>query len=116
VAIDNGNVEDARVLVARGANVNLADAKGRTPLILAASKNMLSTAQLLVDHNADLELTDKKRHAALWYAVRARCVFHCPLPSSWWLAECRYGAHNPMVAPFSTTFQSGAGCQSHNVS
>ena len=43
------NADVATVLLQDGANPNLADLEGRTPLIIAASKGKTSTVQVLVD-------------------------------------------------------------------
>lgn len=47
-----------RFLLQRGANVNLADRSGRTPLHLAASKGYLDLILTLLDKGADVEARD----------------------------------------------------------
>ena len=68
-----GNVDEARRLIAFGADVNAqGDANGRnTPLILAmaAEKNRLALAHLLLDHGANVRLADKHGRTALHVAA-----------------------------------------------
>ena len=49
-----GKVSEAEVSVAKGANANVQDGKGRTPLILAASKGHTSVVAFLVANGAGL--------------------------------------------------------------
>jgi ankyrin repeat protein len=68
VAADD--VHDVRYLVERGADVNIRDPHGRTPLILAASSDLLplETIRLLVARGADLNAKSDTGMTALDYA------------------------------------------------
>jgi ankyrin repeat protein len=60
----------ARLLVARGAQLNSRDARGRTPLIIAVLANNMEVANVLLSAGADLEATDSERdHSALSWAA-----------------------------------------------
>lgn len=53
-AITGGNVHLLQALLQRGANPNVADADGNTPLHFAASFNDAQAIRLLLDYGADL--------------------------------------------------------------
>jgi hypothetical protein len=60
----------ARLLVARGAQLNAHDARGRTPLITAVLANNIEVADVLLGAGADLEPADSKRdHSPLSWAA-----------------------------------------------
>src|SRR5687767_5791849 len=65
-----GDVDDVRYVLAHGANVNVRDAHGRTPLILAASSDLLpvDTVRLLLERGADLHAKSDTGMTALDYA------------------------------------------------
>jgi len=65
-----GKISEAEVSVAKGANANVQDGKGRTPLILAASKGHTSVAAFLVANGADVNLKDNDRQSPLMYAAK----------------------------------------------
>jgi ankyrin repeat protein len=54
--------ELVRLLVRKGANVNVQDDQGRSPLMVAPS---VAIAQLLLQHKADLALLDKEGYSAV---------------------------------------------------
>ncbi len=64
------DVDDAKYVLARATNVNLRDAHGRTPIILAASSDLLplETVRLLVEREADLNARTDTGMTALDYA------------------------------------------------
>merc|ERR1719245_1596439 len=53
-AARDGDLTRCERLVAAGANVNIADNFGRTPLIIASSNGHLSIVKLLCNHDADV--------------------------------------------------------------
>lgn len=69
-AARDGFTEIARVLIDSGADVNWIDGEGVTPLILAAFKNHVDLAQLLLKHEADTTIRDQWDRTALDYALR----------------------------------------------
>lgn len=52
-AIDNSNWDLAKQLLKHGANPNIADSKGRTPLLETMRRRESAVVKLLVDHGAD---------------------------------------------------------------
>jgi len=59
-------IDTSRLLLSHGANPNLQDENGTTPLMLAAKRDF-PTLQLLLQHNADPFIKDKKGNTALDY-------------------------------------------------
>lgn len=55
VAIQQGQLECARLLLDRGAAVDKARAEGATPLIVAAWKNQKACAELLLSRGAQID-------------------------------------------------------------
>lgn len=60
-----------RMLLDRGADTEVRDAAGRTPLMLAAAAGQADIAGLLLSHLARMEPTDELGRTALWYASAA---------------------------------------------
>jgi ankyrin repeat protein len=58
-----------RLLVSRGANVNLQNNAGRTALTTAALTGDVAIAGLLIDHKANVKLQDASGKSALDYAL-----------------------------------------------
>ncbi|WP_131783963.1 ankyrin repeat domain-containing protein [Legionella gresilensis] len=54
-----------------GKLINLGDAKGRTPLMLAAKAAIIPNIKLLLSQGADVTLCDKEGNTALFYAVES---------------------------------------------
>ena len=71
-AARDGSLEAARVLIAAGANLNVADPNGMTPLMMAITNNKLPVAQLLVDKGAEVRAADWYGRTSLWAAVEIR--------------------------------------------
>jgi len=63
-----GDAETIRILVAHGANVNIADSFGRTPMHVAARRGNADTLQVLLECGADKNLKDTKGDTPYEYA------------------------------------------------
>jgi RNA polymerase primary sigma factor len=70
MAVLAGVQEAVRLRIRIGDDVNAVDAKGRTPLILAASKGHVEICTLLLDSGADLQVADAAGETALAAADR----------------------------------------------
>lgn len=62
-----------KILIDGGADVNVAVADGKTPLIVASSLGYISLAKLLIERGALPEQIDEKGETALNHAVAAEC-------------------------------------------
>lgn len=71
-AARDGRPDEARLLVAAGADVNQADPNGITPLLTAILNNHVDVARFLLDHGADLNAADFWGRSPLWAAVELR--------------------------------------------
>lgn len=67
-AIWSGKAQEVQRLVESGADINLADADGWTPLIHAVCYNNLPVVRLLVDLGADIDLADSHGYTPLYWA------------------------------------------------
>lgn len=56
------------LLVNKGANTNLADKSGNTPLMVATSYNLIDIARLLLEHGADPNIQDTEGYVPLVWA------------------------------------------------
>jgi len=81
--------EVAQLLLAGGAEVNFHGPLGITPLILAASNGSRRTAEVLLDHRADVSTPDGHRETALSEATARNhpdivrlLLIHLPVPTS----------------------------------
>jgi ankyrin repeat protein len=81
--------EVAQLLLASGAEVNVHGPLGVTPLILAASNGSRRTAEVLLDHGADVSTSDGHRETALSEATAHNhpdivrlLLMHLPVPTS----------------------------------
>lgn len=87
----DGRAEEARMLLAAGANVNQRQANGFTAANAAAERNQLEVLQVLTEYNADFSLADQVRAEAPW-----RCSRHSyPPPPP--LAYNRFGERRSTV-------------------
>lgn len=59
LAVYGGRTEDVECLLAAGADVNLADKDGLTPLMASAMNGSIMIARLLLDAGADPSMRDK---------------------------------------------------------
>lgn len=65
----HGNTEAAHVLVAHGAQIDVADAKGYTPLQMAARAGNAPMVKYLLDEGADVNHVNNKGRTPLYQAV-----------------------------------------------
>jgi ankyrin repeat protein len=71
-AARDGRAGAARLLVAAGADLELAEANGIRPLLMAVLNNNLDVARVLIDAGADVNADDFWGRAPLWAAVEYR--------------------------------------------
>lgn len=79
-ALLNKNIDISRTLLAAGANIDIQDYKGRTPLMICiddiskeqdqAKDSMRSTISFIIESGAAVNSRDKKGQSAMFYAVR----------------------------------------------
>jgi ankyrin repeat protein len=66
----NGNMENARLLIENGANINSKDKDGATPLMWALDYGQVAVAQLLLESGADISIKDKEGNTAQDYGKK----------------------------------------------
>lgn len=54
----NGNIDETKELLKKGANVNSCDENGNTPLLYAVASDDFDLVKLLVENKADLDLSN----------------------------------------------------------
>ena len=64
-----GSLEKARLLLNRGADIEIRNGTGETPLIIAATYGNAEMVHFLLDHKADVEAKDSEGRTALMEAV-----------------------------------------------
>jgi ankyrin repeat protein/beta-lactamase regulating signal transducer with metallopeptidase domain len=69
-AVANGNLEQVRLLITRGASVNAKDSEGRTPLFYAVENDHILMFDLLIAKGADIDAKDKVGDTPLHHAAR----------------------------------------------
>ena len=68
------NMENAKLLIAAKANINLASPySGLTPLMMAATRGHLNVAKSLIKHGADVNVVNKQNKTALTLAMERHC-------------------------------------------
>ncbi|GLX69722.1 hypothetical protein MU1_40680 [Paenibacillus glycanilyticus] len=67
-AAESGNVDRIRQLIGDGANLNVQDARGRTPAMIATYNKDFQTAKVLVEAGADVNILDNMRNTPFLYA------------------------------------------------
>ena len=77
VAMWETNADVVHALLDLGADINLADDNGRTPLSHGVEK--IELVQLLVERGADINLSDKDGHTPLWWAQNKGLNLQAPL-------------------------------------
>lgn len=68
-AVMNGDTEQVKHLLEKGALVDETDTEGRTPLMAAVYQNHVPIAEVLIQHGADLYAIDKSGYSVLYYAA-----------------------------------------------
>jgi ankyrin repeat protein len=68
-AVYYNQTEAVRLLIEKGANLNIADENGRTPLLLAVEYNYKDIIHILLDKGADMNIRDKEGYSPLIRAV-----------------------------------------------
>lgn len=71
-AARDGRTKSVELLLAAGAQIDLADANGITPLMMALTNNKLPTARLLIDRGANVNAVDWYGRTPLFDAVEVR--------------------------------------------
>jgi ankyrin repeat protein len=71
-AARDGRVDEARLLLDNGADVELSEANEITPLLMALLNNQLAVANLLLDYGADVNVDDFYGRSPLFAAVDYR--------------------------------------------
>jgi len=69
-AAETGEIEIARLLIERGAEVNHRDGRFQTPLFLAVSQGDLAMARFLLEHGADPRVTAKAKSPLYEASIR----------------------------------------------
>jgi ankyrin repeat protein len=66
----DGDLSTVENVIAKGADVNLADKKKRTPLIFAAANGHVAIVEFLLEKGADINARDSDGQSALMYASK----------------------------------------------
>lgn len=67
-SVKNGNIEEVKLLLDQGIDINSKDSQGRTALMLAAYANNAEMAELLINRGADVNLQDHMKNSPFLYA------------------------------------------------
>jgi len=73
IAARTGNIEITKILLANGADVNIADNEGFTPLMRASAANSAPIVDMLLDKNANAEIFNNSGDSAIILASLADC-------------------------------------------
>jgi ankyrin repeat protein len=73
-AARDGRVEEARLLLESGADIELAEANEITPLLMATLNNQLGVANLLLDYGADVNVDDFYGRSPLFAVIDYRNI------------------------------------------
>ncbi|MCR4623431.1 MAG: ankyrin repeat domain-containing protein, partial [Alphaproteobacteria bacterium] len=71
LAVEKNRVKIARALIDNGANINVQDEKGITPLMIATLRNYPSMVRMLLISNANERIKDKNGDTALIHSIRS---------------------------------------------
>ena len=75
-SVENNNFKITKLLTTRVENINVQDAEGVSPLILAAKKGAFDSISALLDNGADISLKDNRNITPLMWATKQGC-FEC---------------------------------------
>lgn len=64
----NGDLDNLKLELAKGVNVNIQDERGLTALMLAAGYGNANCVNLLINENSDFKILDRTGFTALFYA------------------------------------------------
>lgn len=67
-AAGRGNVDDINRLLEEGANINVQDTNGRTPVMIATYNNDAAAVKALIDAGADINMRDHMKYNVFLYA------------------------------------------------
>ena len=70
----SGYREIAETLIKKGAHINVRDALGYTPLLLALSGGTIEIAEMLINKGADTTVRTRKGETPLSLAEKAQCA------------------------------------------
>jgi ankyrin repeat protein/beta-lactamase regulating signal transducer with metallopeptidase domain len=68
-AVADADLEQIKLLLTQGTNINAEDEKGRTPLHTATIQGRVDAILLLAAHGADLDVRNRQGRTALYYAA-----------------------------------------------
>lgn len=72
-AVDDNDTELLQLLIEAGADVNYADSKGKTPLLLATNRGYVKCMAILLSADADVNKADHEGYTPLGIAVQDYC-------------------------------------------
>ncbi|WP_265021563.1 ankyrin repeat domain-containing protein [Wolbachia endosymbiont (group A) of Icerya purchasi] len=70
ISTEKGDLEKVRDGIRQGANVNVQDGQGWTPVFWAIQKNNFNIVELLLDNNADIKVKDNEGWTPIHWAVQ----------------------------------------------
>lgn len=71
-AIQNDNIEIAKYLIKNGANINLSNNRGETPILTAMRNKHFELARYIIDKGANLKAQDIAGNNTLTYAITSK--------------------------------------------
>lgn len=67
----NGNIEVARALIEKGANIDAQDTTGKTALMIAAFSDEDTISRLLIEQTSNIDAVDEEGRSALFFAIQS---------------------------------------------
>ncbi len=71
-AVNSGSLENVKLLIEKGADINQANDRGETPILTALREKEFEIATYLADHGAKLDVRDAMGNTVLSYALNHR--------------------------------------------